>query len=692
MRFRALLLFALASPMIAAPTRWAQQAQAAQESTKDVVWPSHEPLAFLLRRGGNAADVAEAYERQHDPENIRRMAAAGVTYGGMLHFYKGLGLAAERVEIEKTKAVGALMHQLGMKFSLYMAGTMFVDSFYNEVPEAKNWEQRDQLNRPVPYTQTQTYRHYPCSNEPAYRSYLERVLRIAVEEIHADHIMFDNVMLQPEPKACHCPRCRRAFVDFLRECYPTRETALRRFGLSAVDSIQPPEWDDPATPNNLRVIDDPVMQEWVRFRAESLAHHAAALYDYVKSLNPSVLVGFNIKGLYSFNRIWTNAVYHPLFVGHCDILTFDTGGYDSRLDAVSGALVSQIRSYKMSRRLGIAVVENMKDEIHAVVHAVFNDQTRLRGFGPRGAGFMFGANTLFTPTLEFLRDTNDRYFTGTENVADVAVFRNWPSMAYSLSANYVPATLLEQVLIQYHVPFDLLHEEQIDRLPRYRAVIVAGQDCLSDAQIETLTSYARGGGTLLVAADTGHFNERREARRLNPFLSARGEGKGRVVILPRIVPADAAAKSAGGDGDVEITGGVESRVRRFAPQEWVLPRDHAGIYGAVATAVSGGFSVQTDAPLTTVAEILNRPESSETLVHCINFDRRQPTAPISVTLRKQYGGGVRSVTCLSPDQDEATKIPFRETPDTVSFTVPATRLYAMAVVAHDGAPLKPAGR
>jgi hypothetical protein len=430
----------------------------------------------------------------------------------------------------------------------------------------------------------------------------------------------------------------------------------------------------------------------VRFRAESLAHHAAALYDCVKSLNPSVLVGFNIKGLYSFNRIWTNAVYHPLFVGHCDILTFDTGGYDSRLDAASGALVSQIRSYKMSRRLGISVVENMKDELHAVVHAVFNDQTRLRGFGPRGAGFMFGANTLFTPTLEFLRDRNDRYFTGTENVADVAVFRNWPSMAYSLSANYVPATLLEQVLIQHHVPFDLLHEEQIDRLVTYRAVVVAGQDCMSDAQIEALLGYARAGGTLIVASDTGHFNERREMRRTNPILPARREGKGRVVLLPRIVPADAAAKVAGGDGDVEITGGVESRVRRFAPQQWVLPRDHDGIHAAVLSAVAGGFSVRTDAPLTTVLEILNRPESNETLVHCINFDRGQPVAPATVTLRKQYGGPVRSVMCLSPDQDEPAKLSFHETPDTVSFTLPATRLYAMAVVAQDGALLKPAGR
>ena len=41
------------------------------------------------------------------------------------------------------------MHQLGMKVGLYMAGTMFPETLYHEIPEAKNWEQRDQDNKSV---------------------------------------------------------------------------------------------------------------------------------------------------------------------------------------------------------------------------------------------------------------------------------------------------------------------------------------------------------------------------------------------------------------------------------------------------------------------------------------------------------------------------------------------------------------
>ena len=35
----------------------------------------------------------------------------------------------------------------------------------------------------------------------------------------------------------------------------------------------------------------------------------------VKALDPKVAVLFNIKGVYSFNRYWTNAVYQPLVCG-----------------------------------------------------------------------------------------------------------------------------------------------------------------------------------------------------------------------------------------------------------------------------------------------------------------------------------------------------------------------------------------
>ena len=106
-------------------------------------------------------------------------------------------------------------------------------------------------------------------------------------------------MLQPEPDSCRCPRCLAAFHDYLRQKYPTKEAVLRRFGLPEVDWLTVNEWDNATQPDGSLVLNDPVLQEWTRFRCESLAHYADDLADYVKSLNPNVAVLMNIKGVYS---------------------------------------------------------------------------------------------------------------------------------------------------------------------------------------------------------------------------------------------------------------------------------------------------------------------------------------------------------------------------------------------------------
>ena len=676
-------LFCLLTPAMAqtpsdapAQTRWERSVEQKRELIKDVTWLSHEPLDFLLRRGGHFDDEPERYERMCDPENLKRMAAAGVRYG-RLFFYKGFGLEYEGPNIEKAKRAAEIMHQLGMKVDLYVAGTMFIETLYREVPEARNWEQRDQNNQWVPYG-IQTFRHYACPNEPAYRKYLKRILKIGVEEVRADQITFDNVMLQPEPKSCRCPRCLKAFRDFLRQKYPTPEAVRRRFGLPDVDWIQVNEWASPTQPDGLTELNDPVLQEWVRFRCESLARHAGALHDYIKSLNPDVSVYFNIKGVYSYNRYWANAVYHPLFAGHLDVLAFDTGGYDARIDSGTGALVSQIRSYKMARGLGASCHEGLRDDVHAAVHIAFGYETPVKGY----PGAQFLAHTI-TPIMEFYREYRDRYYTGTEMVADVAVLRNWPSMAYSINATYVPATLMEQVLIQHKVPFDLIFEEQLDRIKRYSAVILAGQECVGDAQAETLLKYVRNGGTLVVAGNTGQYNEWRERRRVNPLLPARREGQGRIIYIPEIVPADArAARTRDADQDPE-PGATLQRGARMSPAQWVLPKNHEEIHQAIVDGLPKGLSVTTEAPLTTVMELLNRPETRETIVHFINFDKKNPLAPFRVTVRKQFAGPVKAVKCFSPEHDDPAPLDFQESGEQVAFTVPATTLYAMIVIGHE---------
>jgi hypothetical protein len=661
-------------------TRWTRAAQENRKQTKDIVWLTHEPLDFLLRRGDHFDDEPERYARMTEPANLKKMADAGVRYA-MIYFYKGFGLEYERPSMEQAKRAADEMHQLGIKVGLYVGGTMFTETLYREIPEAQNWEQRNQDNHWVPYG-LQTYRHYACPNEPAYRDYLKRILKIGVEELHADQIVFDNVMLQPEPDSCRCPRCLAAFHDFLRRKYPTKEAVLRRFGLPDVDWIKPNEWDNATQPDGLSVLNDSVLQEWVRFRCESLANYADDLSAYVKSLNPDVAVLMNIKGVYSWNRYWANAVYQPLYAGHVDILAFDTGGYDARIDAKTGALVSQIRSYKMAREIGASSDAPLNDELLAAQHMAFGYETPVAGYA--GAPWM-AARSGSSPILEFFRHYHQRYYTGTTNVADVAVLRNWPSMAYSINAAYVPATLMEQVLIQHKVPFDLLFDEQFTNLYRYGAVILAGQECVSDDQVKQLLDYVRRGGTLVLSGNTGDFNEWREKRRKNPFLPARAEGRGCIVYIPEIQRADVKAEKGTGKAEEAEPGATSQNTPRMSPTQWVLPKNHQEIYDAITGGLPAGLSLTSQAPLTTVAEMLNRPATHETIVHFVNFDRQHRLSPFKASVRKQFAGKVASVTCLSPDLDDPLPLKFKESGGQVSFTVPAMRIYSMVVIRHASA-------
>jgi hypothetical protein len=673
-----------------ADTRWARSAARKREFTKGVSWPDHEPINFLLRRGTHFEDQAEIYERQHDPGNIRKMAEAGVRYG-RLHFYKGFGLQYEKPDIDKTRLAAALMHEHGMKVSLYVAGTLFIESFYREMPEAEQWEQRDQNNRPVPYMQTQTFRHYACPNDVNYRVYLKKVVRMGVQDIKADQIFFDNVQLQPEPKSCRCQRCVRGFHAFLKRRYPTREAAMRRFGLPDVEWIRVNEWDTFNTPDSFTAVDDPVIQEWIRFRCEAMARHYNELYDYIKSLNPAVSVGFNLKGIYGFNRMWLNGVYHSDYAGKCDFLPFDVHGMEARLDKQTGALISEIRSYKLGRTLEMSCDDDMQDELNAAVRMAFNYQKLVPGFGVQGGPFLQGGFNAFTPIMEFFREYNDRYLTGTTNIADVAVLRNWPSMAYSIGPTLVPAILMEQVLIQHRVPFDILYEEQMDRIGRYRAIVLPGQECLSSKHVEALLSYARNGGTLIFTGNTGQFNEWRERRRSNPLasrmertdaISARNEGKGKLVYIPAILQAGSVAASEHEAENPEIVASSDQKNHQLPPQQWVLPRNHQDIFRAIVDNLAGGLSVESEAPLITVMEVLNRQETRESILQFVNFDLKNPVLAIPVVLKAQFNSPVKSVVCYSPDSDAAIPVRFQQSDGRISFTVPATRVYSMIVLAH----------
>ena len=211
--------------------------------------------------------------------------------------------------------------------------------------------------------------------------------------------------------------------------------------------------------------------------------------------------------------------------------------------------------------------------------------------------------------------------------------------------------------------------------------------------INRLLRYVRAGGALLFADNTADYNEWRERRRVNPLgalvdsagqgMVTRKEGKGRLVYIPAIIPARTRGTGLrGSEENPEIFASSGQRSQRFAASEWSLPQNHQEICRAIVDNLPQVASISTGAPLSTVMELLNRAGSRETIVHFVNFDRKNRLLPFKVDLKKQFGGKVESVTYLSPEFDDPRRLDFSEQSGRISFAAPDTRLYAMIVVRY----------
>ncbi|MCX6619484.1 MAG: beta-galactosidase, partial [Acidobacteria bacterium] len=515
-----------------------------RELLAGIVWPLHEPLMFLQRRGLATAEEQKDYWRYHTEANVRKIAATGVEIPRIVHFYKGFGIAAESEEMGRTADFIAQVHKLGMKAAVYIGGTMSAETFFLETPGARSWIRVDQHGQPVTYGNHQSARFFPCLNQPGYVDYLRKVLRKAVVEAKADRIFFDNFTLYSEPLSCHNEACVREFRRFLERKYDARGR-VERFGFAQVEGIQPPLWNAMTQPWDVDVIQDPLLQEWVDFRCWTLANYYHQLAVYIKSLNPSVSVGVNVKGVMGRNRAFRDGVDFARLAGIGDWFELDPG-YAAGISS-TGSLVSEIRTYKLGQSLEMPFDFEATTELRMAEYMAFNHQKETAGFGMNG-GFreLFMAAHRFR-YFDFFKANDAPYYRDARSVADVAVLRSYSTMAHNGSTAQRSTVLAEQILIQNRVPFHIILDRQLEDLSKYKVLLLAGQEALSDEAIASIGAFVRAGGGLVATGAAGEFDGWYRQRRSNTLAQALGlhsrgtargaYGKGRFALLGDITPS-----------------------------------------------------------------------------------------------------------------------------------------------------------
>ncbi len=200
-----------------------------------------EPLLFRVRRDGAPGytptpEQLAAYRREHSPEMIARLKALGVNFV-MIHCYKGAGINAERQSMADAAEFAGRCRTAGLHVGVYVtSGTMLWELFYKEKPEAKDWAVLTADGKPITYPWGRgEFRYFWNRNHPDAEAYHQKIVRYAVEEIHADLLHFDNYGIGPGWDACSVDRFRR----YLRETFtPPQRTVM---GAADLDHILPPK-------------------------------------------------------------------------------------------------------------------------------------------------------------------------------------------------------------------------------------------------------------------------------------------------------------------------------------------------------------------------------------------------------------------------------------------------------------------
>jgi hypothetical protein len=669
-------------------------------ATSTPAWLSSEPLIivgnwdsmpiFRRRAGGGTTWQEEDYLKEHSEEAVRRLKELGVTMA-IIHFYKGFGLEAEKEHEEDARKLVALLHKYNIRVGVYIGSTIAYETFLAEKPEAADWFVPDFLGKPVFYDD-QTFRKRVYFMHPGYKDYMKRVIRLAVEDLKVDDIDFDNTSMQAKAPIFQHPLAIQDFRAYLQDKYPS-EILKKRLGFSDLRYVLPPRWDEP-----LRTINDPLFQEWADFRCQQLNRYYSEMAQFIRGMNPNVVISTNPhSGISGRNTVWDQGVDYPGLLPYMDIVWTEEG--DEAGVTPEGVLVSKIRTYKMATALGKRVLTYTAEipsggtlvsgeaggKLQMAESMAYNRQ--CLGM----VGGMLAGSSLTGDQRKYIKFFIDHFnhYRDVANVADVGVLQSHASMAFNNDRPWQSAMLFEQTLIQAKIPFDIIFDEHLKDLSKYRVLALPDQECLSDEQLELIRKFVQQGGGLVATEHSSLYTEWRLRRRdfglqdLWRVNAPPWRGPGEPEELSKIGPV----RNLFGRGRVVYFPEVKPAVEKppTAPMTsvyWKLPVNEEELIEAVRWAAGQPLSLEVKAPPTVTAELMERQAKAELLLHLLNYNsaRTPSVADIDVSLQLPQGKKVRNISLLSPDGETAGSLPVTVREGSAAFLVPRLQTYDLVVI------------
>lgn len=652
-----------------------------------------EPLMFRRRRGSASTNEMERYDHEHSEETVQDLANAGVNLV-ITHFHKGFGLSIEQDEIEEAKKLADSCHDYGIKIGYYIRpDTLIGETFFEAYPEASEWLQVNQYGEHPTYGNHQTFRYQPCINNESYMDYLEDVVKFAVDEMDADLIHFDDMHWSQEPDSCRCESCLNKFEDYLVDKYPDDNSRIERFGHTLIERIEPPRYNRFNQPWNLETIDDPAMQEWIQFRCESLADVYERLCKVIKDENPNCAVDCNAiaRGIGSINQPYYSGVWPPEGIKHGDFIWTESSNWAGMSD--DDVLRSKIRTYKAAQSFDNTVFTYVDGALAEGDSQLL--MAEAMAYNPGCIGMIGSPNGAFATdeqpltemvqpkTLEyvdFYRE-HQEYFCGREPVTDVAVIRSYPSMAYNNYSTYLSTLLVEQTMIESHIPFTI--DYGIDAAEDYSAIILPNTESLSDEDLNLLREYVEDGGGLVATDKAGQFDNHRRRRPIpgiidifnmgdefpdEPITLSQGDGK--ITYIPEVRPKETPPQYKSGQNSNPEYNFIDNKY-------WRLPKNWEEIVDAIKSVV-GELSITIDGPESVTAELAVKDNSL--FVNLVNYRSPESVEDLQIHLNHPKVADSKKAQLLSPDQQGKVSYDINSNGNETSLTIPELNTYVLLIV------------
>jgi hypothetical protein len=646
---------------------------------------SHEPYLFIVRRGGQRLDARQTCDYQQSEQLLRQLQGSGVEVFHT-HLYKGFGMEAEREGMEDTRNAVAIAHRLGMKADTYIQwDSLMYETFFAEEPKAVGWIQRDAAGLPImlPYGFQQSFRYRPCFSNQEYLAYLKKVIRYAIVEVKTDFIHFDNFDLSAEPDSCHCSACTEGFRSRLKKKY-TAAQLRERFGFERIDFVNPPRWNRNNPPDKMQIIFDPAFQEWIDFRCQSMADALEQMHDYALSLNPEIALEINPGGITGRNCAWESGT------DHSRLLKFTKAFWSEEEGPVGyhpdGQFVSKIRSYKLARAYANTLLAYIEDDAVAFSEALAFNQTP-------GVVGVYPFSEVTAEHIDFYRQNRDMY-EDSEDLANVGVLRSYASLTYNNAAVQLATELVEQTLIECGVPFHLVFDEQLQDLTKYKVLILANCECLSDSQLSLLRDYVERGGALVVIGQTGLYDEWRRVRN-TPGLDGMVDRQEAALEYQQQVdfrrehPGSATRKNVG-RGRVGFLPAMEydgtpPPLPPYFPigkEFWKRPKNWNDLLELVYWASEDQVPIRLKAPRGIAINYTCQLLKQRVFVHVVNYDRSNAgvSQAIEVHVRMPRDRQARRITIHTPGSKNAPEIVFENDAALTRFTLANVRTYSVVMI------------